>query len=159
MVSVGLLGKTYYLSTGTRSTWGAVSNGIHSGSAPASLSEISAIRNVTLNLSIAEGDGSSRASLWKLVVMALGEADIDIELPWNPTDTGFQQFAKAFFGRTPMALAILDGDKATAGSQGFWADFVVTSFDREENIDKEMMLKVKVKPTPSAVAPEWVQAA
>jgi hypothetical protein len=60
---------------------------------------------------------------------------------------------------TSVALAGLDGDKATVGSQGFWADMEVMEFTREELITKEMIAKVKVSPTASAVPPQWVEVA
>jgi hypothetical protein len=58
-----------------------------------------------------------------------------------------------------VALAILDGPSTTAGSQGLWADFEVMEFTREEPIEKEMLAKVKVAPTASAVPPQWVEVA
>jgi len=155
-VTVGLQGVVCIASSG-RATWAATpAANIYSGTAPAGLTAMNVVRNVNMTLNANKADVSSRASLWKLTAMALQEASIDIDIPWTPADSGFQALRNAFFNRTSVALAILDGPSATSGSQGLWADFVVTDFPREEPIDKEMLLKVKIEPTASAVPPQWV---
>ena len=160
-VKIGLECKGYYLSSGTRASWGTATNGITSGAAPASLTEAKVIKNVTLTLSSSEADVSSRASIWKLVRKALRDASAELEIPWNPTDAVFIALETAFMdpASAGIAMAFLDGDKATTGSQGLWADFDVTEFTREEPLEGAVMAKVKLVPTSSAVPPEWVKVA
>lgn len=157
-VYVGLQGIVYY-TTSARTFWTAATTspaGIAVGACPQTLTPMNVVRNVNMTNSFAKADGSSRASNYKLVLQALAELGAEIDIPWTPTDPGFQALRNAAFGRYSIALAILDGSNATSGSQGIWADFAVTDFPRDEPIDKEMMSKVKVEPTPSAVPPTWV---
>lgn len=158
-VVLGLECKAYRLTSGTRATWGAADgNGIHTGSAPASLSEVTVAKNVTVTLGAAEADVSSRASIYKLIRKALRDLSIDLEMPWTPSDGAFAALQASYILGTSIAMAFLDGDKSTSGSQGPWADWEVTEFTREEPIEGAAMAKVKIKPTSSAVAPEWVKA-
>jgi|SRR5579871_464643 len=157
-IPLGIQAELSYLSTGTRSTWGALVNGINTGSAP-SLTAFNSARDVTLNLTSGEADVTTRGGGgWKLTAQALWDCSIEIESPWNPSDAGFSKFLGCHLTRTPIACAVLDGPHGTSGSQGVWADFAVMEFTREENEDKEQVAKIKLVPTLSAVAPEWVQA-
>jgi hypothetical protein len=61
----------------------------------------------------------------------------------------------AFQTNVPIGMAWMDGPIATAGSKGLWADMAVLSFKREEPLDKEMVVKVKVSPTLTANPPIW----
>jgi hypothetical protein len=159
-VSIGLEGVVYLLS-GTRATWSGSPNedGIYSGAPPEGLSNVNVVRNVTLNLSASQADVSSRASVWKLLRKALKDGSVDFEIPWTPGDDNFQALLASYVNDSSVALAILDGPSTTAGSQGLWADFEVMEFTREEPIEKEMLAKVKVAPTASAVPPQWVEVA
>lgn len=161
-VTVGVDCTVNYLTSGARATWAEApdsTTGMYIAAAPADLAEMTCVRNVTLNDSSSEGDGSSRASIAKLVVLALDEYSVEIEIPNNPSDSGFQALRNARVNRSVISLAILDGPSTTVGSQGLWADFVVTAWNREENIDKEVVIKATCKPTPTAVAPQWVSVA
>ncbi len=158
-IPLGINAEISYLPSGTRATWGAAVNGIHSGAAPA-LTAFNTARDVTLNLSATEANVTTRGGGgWKLSAAALFECTIDLEAPWNPSDAGFTKFLGCYLTRTSIAVAVLDGPHGTTGSQGVWADFAVMEFTREENEDKEQVAKIKLAPTLSAVAPEWVQAA
>lgn len=156
---VGLQGVVHVVAPGTtRLTWAATSsNNIYVGAAPQTMTAMNVVKNVNLELTVNEADVSTRASLWKLTAMALQDAALELEIPWTPTDSGFQVLRQSFFGRASVALAILDGSAASSGSQGLWADFVVVKFPREEPLEKEMMTKVSLKPAATAVPPQWVQ--
>ncbi len=158
-VKIGLECKGYYLSTGTRASWGSTSGGITTGAAPANLVEAKVIKNVTLTLSASEADVSSRASIWKLVRKALRDMSPELEIPWNPTDPVFVALLSVYMdpASAGIAMVFLDGADTITGSQGPWADFDVTEFTREEPLEGAVMAKVKLVPTSSTVPPEWVQ--
>ena len=60
---IGLKAKAYFLSTGTRATWGAAdANGMAAGPAPDNLTEMTNVRDLTLNLSTGEADVTTRWS-------------------------------------------------------------------------------------------------
>ncbi|MEI8197014.1 MAG: hypothetical protein WCI73_14035 [Phycisphaerae bacterium] len=159
MARLGIKAKAYILSTGTRATWGtADSNGIHGGTAPASLSEMSNISDLTLNLTKGEADATTRAANgWKVILSALKEGSIEFEMNWEPTDTNFAFLFNAWLNDTTVAVAALDQASSVSGAQGLWADFVVTGFTKKEPLQEVQKVSVTIKPAASAVAPEWVK--
>ncbi len=157
-VNLGFNAAVYRLTSGTRATWGSAdSSGIHGGAAPGSLSEITNICDeLTLNGSSTEVDTSSRASDWKLTAQGLHDGSIEFTMIDDADDTDLAAIKAAHFSRSSIALAILNKEKTVVGADGLWADFIVSSFERKEGLDNKLMWTVTVKPTRSAVAPEWV---
>jgi hypothetical protein len=92
---------------------------------------------------------------WKAVVGTLKEASIEYEMVWDTADAGFTAIQSAYFGNTSVGIAVMDGPVATVGSQGLWADCMVTNFSREEPLEEALTVKVTLKPTRSANAPLW----
>jgi len=158
MIQIGFNCHAYYLS-GTRAAWsGSATNGIYVGAAPGGIIELSSIRNATATIDNGEADVSTRASKgFELSAQALFKWSVDIEIPWDPTDASFTALLGAYLQRQSLAAVFLDGDKATSGSQGPWADWAVMKFVRDENLDKEVIAQVTLKPTQSAVPPQWVK--
>ena len=154
---IGLKAKAYFLSTGTRATWGAAdANGMAAGPAPDNLTEMTNVRDLTLNLSTGEADVTTRGGNgWKLTMETLKDGSVEFEMLWDPADAVFAAIFKAWLNNGSIAMAILDGPSATVGSQGLWADFQVTNISRKEPLTEAMTASVAIKPTASAVAPEW----
>ena len=161
MARLGIKAKCYFLPTGTRATWGvADADNVHNGPAPAALQEMPQVKDLTLNLSKGEADATTRGSGgWKVILAGLKEGSIEFEMLWEPADTAFQAFFKAWLTDSNIAVAALDGDKAAAGSQGLWADFQVTGFVKKEPLNEPQSVSITLKPGYSAVAPEWVKVA
>jgi hypothetical protein len=156
-IYLGFTGKVYWLSTGTRASWGSVANGLATAAAPGSLSEMSCVREVEDSSAYTEADGSTRASgKFDIVIPAKLKLDFDLSVPWQPADAGFQALRAAYYSGNTIALAILDGPSTQSGVQGVWADFAVVAFPRNEPEDKEMLSKIKIKPGVSAVLPQCV---
>jgi len=150
---LGLDAKLYYLTTGTRATWPA-------SGAPMNLDEIGNVRDVTLSVSTSEADVTTRGNNgWKAVVAALKDASIDFEMVWDDADTAFTAIKDAFMATppTPIAFAVLDQSKDTVGAQGLWADCIVSKFDKSEPLEDAQKVAVTIRPTFSAVAPEWAE--
>jgi hypothetical protein len=164
-VYIGRQGVVYY-TTSARTYWTNTSssiNGIVTGAAPQSLLAMNVVRNVNTANNYSEADGSMRLSSAKLSIPALLSCDPEFDIPWYPTDPGFMALRNLFWEQftnantqTCIGLAILDGLIASSGSQGVWGDFCVMDFPRDEPLEKEMMSKVKLKLTPSAVPPQYV---
>lgn len=157
-VKLGLKAKMY-LGTNPRATWGtADGSGIHSGAAPTGLAEMGNVKDLTLNLNKAEADASVRSSNgWKTILAGLKEGSLEFEMLWDTADTSFQSFFASWLNDTVVAVAALDGDKATVGSQGLWADFLVTGFVKKEPLNEPQSVAITIKPAYSAVSPEWVK--
>lgn len=158
-MKLGVDGKLYFLSTGTRATWAAAgSDGVHEGAAPSNLTEISNCKDIKIPWDLNKADVTTRKNgKFKAYQATLADLEIEIEQVYVTTDTGYIALQKALLNRTTLALAMLDGDKATAAVEGLWADFSVTGFEKGEEIEGVQMCTWKVCPGFSAVAPEWIR--
>ena len=141
-VRFGIDGKLYFCAAGIGGTptW----------------TELSGVKNVTLNVQGKEVDVTTRASGgFAAADIALMDASIEFEMPLDPADTGYQALETAFFGRALVGMAVMSGDIETAGSRGLWADCKILQFNREESLEDAMVVKVTAKPTHSANPPQW----
>ena len=151
--------KMYRLTSGTRASWGTLdaASECNTGSAPASLSEVDNVKDVSLKIDPVESDVTTRRNRkWKATAIVMLDAGIEFEMPLDHDDANYQAFRTAALKRTTIAMAILDGDKATAGSEGLWADWSIV-FNRDEALEETGMVSFTLKPGYSSVAPEWVQ--
>ena len=142
MIKLGMDAKLYFCAAGIGGTptW----------------TELTNVKNVTLNLQKGEADVTTRAnSGWKATAATLKEGSIEFEMVWDTTDAGFTAIKTAWFNNTTIGIAAMDGAIATTGSQGLWADCHVIDFSREEPLEEAITVKVTVKPTYSANAPIW----
>jgi len=111
------------------------------------------VRNVTLSLETGEADVTTRANQgWRATAATLKDGSVEFEMVWDTDDAGFTAIRNAWFSSEPLALAILDGPNG----QGLDADFVVTSFSRNEPLEEAITASVTAKPTYSTRAPAWI---
>ena len=121
-----------------------------------SWTELTKIKDVTLNISASEADVSTRANGgWKAVIGGLKEASLECETPWDTAAPGFTALRDAFLNRTALGIAVMDGGIAVAGSQGLWADMAVLKFERQEKLGESQVASITLKPTYSDNAPQW----
>ena len=114
------------------------------------------VKNVTLSLQKGEADVTTRANNgWKATAATLKEGSIEFEMVWDPSDAGFTAIKDAYFNNTIIGMAVIDGVITTTGSQGLWADCMITDFSREEPLEDAISVKVTAKPTYSANPPLW----
>jgi len=153
MAVLGLACKLYRLTTGTRAAWPA------SGS-PSDLSEITNVKDATINLETGEADTTTRGNLgWRSTDATLKDGTVEFEMVFDPADAGFAAIQAAWENATTIALAALTGDKDTASVQGLWADFSITNFSMNQALEEAVTVSVTAKPAYSAVAAEWVTVA
>jgi len=119
--------------------------------------ELTNIKDVTLNLETGEADVTTRGNAgWRASVATLKEGSIEFEMVWDTEDAGFTAIKDAYFGGTPIALAIMDGAVDADGSQGLWADFSIISFSRSEPLEEGISVSVTAKPAYNPTyPPEW----
>lgn len=162
---VGLQAVLYVGSPGTvRASWGSVgANGISIATAPTGLIQVNAVRNVVANIEDGEADLSARFSNVEMVAQALSKWDIEVDLPYDPTDTGTSALEYSKWARVTLPVAVMDSTFAT-GVRGFWFDGQVLGFNQDQPLTKEMMVKLKIKPgmppgstASSFLAPQRVQ--
>ena len=140
---LGMDAKAYYHAT--------------AGTALASLTELTNIKDLTLNLEAGEADVTTRAnSGWKATGATLKEASVEFEMIALPSDAGFAAFRDAFLNGTLVALAVLDGESDAAGSEGLRGDFTITNFSRNEALEEAIKVSVTAK---LSVFSEWVEIA
>lgn len=117
--------------------------------------EMSNVKDVTLNLSTAEADVTTRATNgWRATAATLKEASVEFEILYDPSDAGFTALQNAYFGATPVALLVAD-----AAGSGLDADFVITAFTVNQNLEEAVTVSVTAKPTSGTRAPQWKTAA
>lgn len=131
------------------------------GDAIGALTEITNARDVTLSLSAAEADATTRGnSGWRATIATLRDAEVSFEMVWKPSDTNFQAIRDAFLSNladTDLRLrefAIMDQDKATSGAEGLLGAFSITGFERTEPLEEVQMVAVTIK---LSVFTEWVE--
>ncbi len=122
--------------------------------------ELKNAKDVTLNLEKGEADVTTRGNAgWKATVGTLKEGSIEFEMVWDTEDAGFTALQDAWFGDTPVEMAVMDGPIAQTGSQGLRATMSVMSFSRKEPLEEAMSVSVTIKPTYAEHAPEWMKVA
>jgi hypothetical protein len=136
-IKLGMEAKLYYGAAGATAT-----------------SELTNVKDVTLNLESGEADVTTRANAgWRATVGTLKTGSVEFEMIWDSDDAGFAAIKDAYFNNEPIALAILD----EAGGEGLDADFSITSFSRKEALEEAITVSVTAKPTYSTRAPAWVE--
>jgi predicted secreted protein len=114
-------------------------------------SEMTNVKDVTLNLESGEADITTRAAEgWRISAATLKEASLEFEMVWDTQDAGFKAIKNAFFNNSAVALFASDGD-----GNGLDADFVVSSFSRSEPLEEALTVSVTCKPTLIDRAPTW----
>lgn len=96
---------------------------------------------------------------FKAGIPTIRDVGLEFDLLKNTDDAGYNAIQDAFLARTTIPLAVLDGAKATSGTQGVYADFYVMKFGEPQNVKEGIVNKVRVVPAPSDTAPEDVEVA
>ena len=146
--------KLYYQTTGTRITWSSP------GATAPNLSEITTVRDLTLPGERNTADTSARGDDHDTMdVGSISSSEISFNLTHRDTDLGRDALRSAFEGKTVIALAILNGSNAVAGSRGLWADFKVSKFEEPQNLNDAIGYEVTVVKFATLVDGEYVVVA
>lgn len=128
--------------------------------------EIPNVKDLTLNLDKDETDVTTRASGgFKEFVDGMIDASVEFSMLYDPADQDFTAIEDAFFAKTPIEFAVMDGIITGAGStgnQGLRAFMMIKSFTRNENLGEALMVDVTIRPCKNAggasgvhVPPAW----
>ena len=116
--------------------------------------EVTNVKDLTLNLESGEADVTTRATKgWKASAATLKEASLEFTILYDTEDADFTAFPAAYFGNTPLALFVSDGQDT---AHGLDADFSITAFSVEQPLEEAISVSITAKPTASTRAPEWV---
>jgi len=114
------------------------------------------VRNLKLTPDPVTVDASTRGGgAWKRTAVAMHDATVDFDLPWDSADAALQALKAAYFGRTVIGVAVMDGAIDTPGSEGLWMDAAVVKFERDEPLEGEVTVAVSLKPGVSENPPVW----
>jgi len=118
------------------------------GPATGSWDELTSARDVAANCEAAEADMTTRANAgWRAIKTSLRDATIEFEMMWDEDDAGMEAIRDAYIGGNEIALAVMDADITTAGSEGLAGNFVITAFSRSEPLEEGITLSVTAKPS------------
>ena len=128
-----------------------------SGTDLASLTEMSNVKDGTLNLEAGEADVTTRANQgWRATAPTLRECTVEFQMVWKPGDAVFDAIKTAFLTSGTVALAVLDQKVGISGAQGPLGDFSITNFSRNEALEEAIVADVTAK---LAVFVEWHEVA
>jgi predicted secreted protein len=110
--------------------------------------EVPNVSNLTLNLSHATADVTTRAHAgWRTQVATLKEATIefdmlDVAMLDVAGDPSVAQIRQAFFNRSQLHVLCLNGPRDEAGSWGIKSLVEVTRFNRAEQMGQAIVISV-----------------
>ena len=111
--------------------------------------EVKNVKDLTLSMESGEADVTTRAtSGWKASIATLKEASLEFGILYDTEDADFTAFRDAYFGNTPLALFVTDGN-----GSGLDADWSITGFSVEQPLEEALTVSVTAKPTASTRAP------
>ncbi len=118
--------------------------------------ELTNVRDVTLNLEAAEADLTTRGNQgWRANVATLKSATIEFEMVWDTADAGFTAIRNAYLNNAIIGFQVLDD----TGGEGLQADFMISSFSRSEPLEEGITVSVSAKVAYSATPPSWIGGA
>ena len=132
------------------------------GTAIGSLTEITNARDVTVSLSAAEADATTRGnSGWRATIATLRDAEVSFEMVWKTSDASFTAIKNAFLSNVAdtdlrlLEFGVLDQDRGEGTAQGILGAFSITGFERTEALEEVQMVSVTLK---LAIFSSWVGA-
>jgi hypothetical protein len=122
--------------------------------------EICNVKDLTLSLEKDEIDVTTRCSGgFKEYADGLLDANVTFNMLYDPADTAFTALQTAFFNKTSVEFAVMDGAlPAPSGStsQGLRASCMIKSFSRSESLGEALMTDVAIRPVVNEnAAPAW----
>ncbi len=116
--------------------------------------EMTNVKDVTLNLETGEADVTTRAAKgWRVNAATLKEGSLEFGMNYDTDDEDCKEIMNAFLNGTALSFFVTDGE-----GSGLDADFVITAFNIEQPLEEAVSVSVTAKPTMSTPdrAPTWV---
>lgn len=109
--------------------------------------EITDAENVTLSMTKQEASINNRASKNEKLLSGNKVREISFTITYDPADAQYETLRDAFENDTLIAIAAMDGNIATSGSEGLQMDVEVVQFNRQEPQNGPITVDVTVKPS------------
>ena len=138
----------YYLGKDAKMYYGdALLDGSESADvAEVDWTEATNVKNVSIDLSKAEADVTTRANTgWRALVGTLKEMSVEFEMVYKDSDAFLTAIKNAYIDDTEISMLVLTGDEDTAGHQGPAANFNVVDFSRGEDLEDAIVHNVTLK--------------
>ena len=129
--------------------------GLPQTTAPADIAEFGNVRNVRQNFEISKADVTTRdGNGWRQFAPTISNGGLEFETIWDPDDADTTALiVDAAIARASVWAVALD--KSTVGGQGLYADYVVTDFSRNEDLEEALVMNVTMEPARGTLAPAW----
>lgn len=109
--------------------------------------EICNVMDLTLSLEQSEVEVTRRCSGgFRDYLNGLIDAGVEFKMLYDNDDAAFTAFQDAFFNKTNVEVAVMDGDITTSGNEGLRAVMMVRSFTRNESLGEALNVDVSLKP-------------
>jgi hypothetical protein len=116
--------------------------------------EIPNVKDLSLPFELGEADVSTRGyGSWKARIGTLGDLELTFDTVYDPTDADVTALRDAFFARTIIGMAIMDGDITVSTTKGFRADMQVFGFEQSQNLEDAQRVSVTMRPAYSTNVP------
>lgn len=116
------------------------------------------VRDATATLSHTESDATTRASQgWRAMLAVIKELEVSIQIVKDLTDPGFIALQSAWWNRSKIAIAMLDGDLDTG--PGLVFDAQIFNFSPGQPLEELSTVDVTFKPTYSPGNPPYLATA
>lgn len=113
---------------------------------PSSMTELTNVRDVTINHETGEADVTTRGNQgWRATAATLRECSVEFEMVWKPGDTGFEAIKNAWLNSSEISLAVLSGDPDDSEAEGPVGNFSITNFSRSEPLEEAITVSVTAK--------------
>ena len=110
--------------------------------------EITNVKDVTLNLDTGEADVTTRANNgWRATAATLKDGSVEFEMVWDTADAGFAALKDAWLGGAEIAMAVMSGGITVENEEGLVTNFTVTNFSRSEPLEEAITVSVTIKPS------------
>lgn len=140
--SVGKDCKFYH----SDSNLGSTSSGA-SGPSTLTWTETDRVSDLTVSLEKGEADVSDRGSTYNEYLGTNKDATLEFTLWWDPDDASVTAIRDAYLDDSLIALAAMDGDVESSGSQGLTANFTITGFSQNQPLQEGVAIDVTARPS------------
>ncbi len=158
-VMFGFNNYLYYLSSGTRASWGGnLTNGVLYGAAPGNLTVLSGVQDVKIGIDFDKAAASVRSGAgFKFTEPSLLDVPLTFKLlNLNYSETTQQFLIGQMIQRGVISIAALDGISTGNNSFGVWADYKVTKFEDGQPLAECDTYDVELSPCYTTVLPQFV---
>lgn len=120
------------------------------GAGQGTWTEYEDVGDVNNNVSWNESQRKIRKHKFERTTLGQGVLETTFTLTYRSGDPGFEMLRDAFDNKSDIGVAVMSGDIATNGSEGWQYDAKVTSFPETQALEEDTTFDVTLKPSSDA---------